>query len=82
MTTRIGPCEDDRVEGQNTLHDKKYIFEKTDKGAPEETLKPSPQAVNLEPGTDRPSSGFKKLEKPDTKVFDLNDSNPPEDPFV
>ena len=27
-------------------------------------------------------SKFKNLEKPDTKVIGLNDSNPPEDPFV
>ena len=55
-----------------------------DDKTPEDHPKPSPQVVDLEPSTDRPIHALQEnfKEKETTKVIDVNDPNPPEDPYV
>ena len=75
---------DRRIEGKHTLRGQRYIFEraKEDEQLPEDHPEPSPQVIDLEPGTDRPKpafkGNFKDLEMP--REIDLD--NPPEDPKV
>ena len=58
LMTRIGPHDDDRIEGRNTLRKQRCIFEKEDDKPPEDHPKPSPQVIDLGPGTDRPTPAF------------------------
>ena len=75
----MGPSEDKRAEGQNTLHDKTYILE-GDKGdkPPEDTLKPSPQAVDLEPGNE--PLAFEQHQRENAMDKKIEISGPPDYP--
>ena len=77
LMTRLGPHEDERIEGRNTLHDKTYIFEREDPSH-EDKPKPSPRVVDLEPGTDDPSIFPSKLNK-DAEI-DISGPNPDDPP--